>query len=70
MKTQSISQRRNKAKSKQTTINQSALSIFHDLLHRLEQVAIQIWVVQLVVQLKLVLLKFVEYVVDKVLSRP
>ena len=33
---------RYKAKSKQTTIDQSALSVFRNLLHRLEQVAIQI----------------------------
>jgi len=31
-----------KAKSKKTTIDQSALNIFRNLLHRLEQVAIQI----------------------------
>ena len=50
-KTQSISQPHYKAKSKQTTIDQSALSVFRDLLHRLEQAAIQILVEQHVAQL-------------------
>jgi len=40
-----------KAKSKRTTIDQSALSVFRNLLRRLQQVAIQIWVEQLVAQL-------------------
>jgi len=38
-------------KSKQTAIDQSELSVSRNLLHRLEQVAIQIWVAQLVAQL-------------------
>jgi len=49
-KTRSISQPRYKGKNKQTTTDQSPLSIFCNLLHRLEQVAILIWVAQLVAQ--------------------
>jgi len=41
-----VSQSRYKAKGKQTIIDQSALSVFRNLLHRLEQVAIQICVAQ------------------------
>jgi len=43
----STSQPRCKAKSKQTTIDQLGLSVLCNLLHRLEQVAIQLWVAQL-----------------------
>jgi len=49
--TDRVSQSRYKAKGKQTIIDQSALSIFRNLLHRLEQVAIHICVAQQVVQL-------------------
>jgi len=47
-----MSQPRYKAKSKQTTIDQSALSVFRNLLRWLDQVAIQIWAAQLVAQPK------------------
>jgi len=40
-----------KRKVNKSTIDQSAVSVFRNLLHRLEQVAIQIWVAELVAQL-------------------